>query len=108
MLHIHMLQAYVLSVFRRFICIFASVSSECWICLQWFSNVFQTFSQPFSDACFCMLQLLYLDVLKVDQILHIGCAWEAANSLGDVLGGASDIWSGAGPLVVYSLASPTR
>ena len=39
-----MLQAYVSSVLSCFICMFISVSSECCICLQWFSNVFQAFS----------------------------------------------------------------
>jgi hypothetical protein len=39
-----------------------------------------------------MLQLLYLDVLKVDQVLHIGCAWEAADD-------ASDVWGDTGPLL---------
>ena len=34
MLHIHALQTYVSSVLRCFICMFASVSSECCICLQ--------------------------------------------------------------------------
>jgi hypothetical protein len=24
-----------------------------------------------------MLQVLYLDVLKIDRVLHMGCAWEA-------------------------------
>jgi hypothetical protein len=45
---------------------------------------FQMFLQVcVSDACsvlsvfFCMSQVLYLDVSKVDQVLHIGCAWEA-------------------------------
>jgi hypothetical protein len=36
----YMLQAYVSSVFMCFIRMFASVSSECCIYLQWFSNVF--------------------------------------------------------------------
>jgi hypothetical protein len=31
-----MLQAYVSSVFRCFIRVFASVLSRCYICLQWF------------------------------------------------------------------------
>jgi hypothetical protein len=31
---------------------FASVSSRCCICLQWFSNVFQAFFVSVSDACF--------------------------------------------------------
>jgi hypothetical protein len=42
-----MLQAYVRSVFRCFIRMLASVSFGCYICLQWFSNVFQAFSQVF-------------------------------------------------------------
>jgi hypothetical protein len=41
------LQAYVSSVFRCFIRMFASVSSGCFICLQLFLNVFQAFSQVF-------------------------------------------------------------
>jgi hypothetical protein len=39
---------------------FASVSSVCCICLQWFSNVFQTFSQVFHTfvlKCFIYLRL---------------------------------------------------
>jgi hypothetical protein len=66
------LQAYVSSVFGCFIRMFASVSSECCIYLQWFSNVFQVFSQVFqafvssvSFVFFCMLQLLH-DVSKID------------------------------------------
>jgi hypothetical protein len=47
-----MLQAYVSTVFRSFIRMFASVSSGCCICLQWFSNVFQTFFVSVADACF--------------------------------------------------------
>jgi hypothetical protein len=45
-------------------------------------NGFQLFLQSVSDACFeCfiylffyMLQVLYLDVSKVDRMLHIKCA----------------------------------
>jgi hypothetical protein len=37
----------------------------------------------------CMLQLLYLNVSKVDQVLHMGCAWE-------VVGGTDDVWGGMG------------
>jgi hypothetical protein len=57
-----------------------------------FSNVFQTFSQMFqtlvsSVSCpFFMLQLLYLDVSKIDWMLHMRCAWEVANGTGDVQG----------------------
>ena len=48
-----------------------------------------------------MLQLLHLHVSKVDQGLHMGCAWEAA-------GCASDVRGSAGLLLGHSLASPTR
>jgi hypothetical protein len=74
-----MLQAYVSSVFRYFIHMFASLSSGCCICSQWFSNVFHVFLQVFqtlisrvSSIFFCMLQLLHLDVLKLDRVLHMG------------------------------------
>jgi hypothetical protein len=73
------LQAYVSSVLRCFIHMFASVLSGCCICLQWFSNVFQAFSLVFqtfvssvSFVFFYMLQLLHLSVLKIDQVLHMG------------------------------------
>jgi hypothetical protein len=54
-----------------------------------------------------MLQLLHPDVFKVDQVLHIGCAWEAADSADDVRGGLGDIQDSAGPLPVRCLASLT-
>jgi hypothetical protein len=94
---------------------FASVSSRCCICLQWFSNVFQAFSQVFqtlvlsvSFVFFYILQLLYLDVSKVDRVLHMGCTWEAAGGMDDVRGGMDNVGGGAGLLLVHSLASPTR
>jgi hypothetical protein len=54
-----------------------------------------------SFVFFCMLQLLHLDILKADRVLHMGCTWE-------VTGGADDIRGDAGPLLVCSLASLTR
>jgi hypothetical protein len=39
---------------------------------------FKAFLQVFSSVFFCMLQLLHLDVSKIDWVLHMGCAWEAA------------------------------
>jgi hypothetical protein len=48
-----------------------------------------------------MLQMLHLDVSKVDRVLHMGWAWEAAGGVGNVRGGA-------GPPMVRSLANPTR
>ena len=50
---------------------------------------------------FCMLQLLHLDVLKVDRVMHMGFAWEVTSGAGDVRGG-TDL------LLVQSLASPKR
>jgi hypothetical protein len=38
---------------------------------QWFSNVFQAFSTSVSSAFKRMLQLLHLDVSKVNQMLHL-------------------------------------
>jgi len=105
-----MLQAYVSSIFRCFIHMFASVSSVCCICLQWVSNVFQAFLQEFqtlfssvSFVFFCMFQMLHLEVSIIDRMLHIGCAREAA-------GGADDVWVYVGGVwgLVHSLASPTR
>jgi hypothetical protein len=50
----------------------ASVLFECFVCLQWFSNVLGVFSSV-SEVCFkCfiylwnMLQVLHLDVSKAD------------------------------------------
>jgi hypothetical protein len=30
-----------------------------------------------SSVFFCMLQVLYLDISKLDRVLHMRCAWEA-------------------------------
>jgi hypothetical protein len=110
-----MLQAYVLSVFRCFICVFASVSSRCCIYLQWFSNVFQAFSQVFQTLVssilsffFYMLQLLHVNVSNVDQVLHMGRVWEAASDVDDVRGGMDDVRGGTRQLLVRSFASSTR
>jgi hypothetical protein len=71
-------------MFHVFLMSIASVSSGCCICLQWFSNVlfFQMFLQVFqthvscvSSVLFCMLQLLHMDVSKVDRVLYIKCVW---------------------------------
>jgi hypothetical protein len=48
-----------------------------------------------------MLQLLNLDVSKLDQRLHMGCACEAAGDAGNVRGGT-------GPLLGCSLAREYR
>jgi len=48
-----------------------------------------------------MLQLLYLDVSKVDRVLHMEYAWETAS-------GMDDVRDDAGPLLVRFLVSPMR
>ena len=48
-----------------------------------------------------MLQLLHLDVSKVDRVLHMGYAWEATS-------GADDVRGGVGPLLVRSLVRARR
>ena len=109
-----MLQTYVSSVFMCFVRMFASVSSRCCICLQWFLIVFQSFSQVFqmlvssvSSVFFSMLQLLHLDVSKVDPVLHIGCAWETADGVGDVRGWRGTT-IGALPPCAGSVSLPDR
>ena len=98
-----MLQAYVSSVFRCFMRMFASVLSGCWFaivfkCFQAFSQLFQTLVLSVLFVFFCMLQLLHLDVSKVHRMLHMRCEWEVAGGVDDVQGGAS-------PLLVRSLVS---
>ena len=53
----------------------ASVLSRCCVCLQWFSIVSYACFECFI-CLFFMLQVLYLDVSKVDQVLHMGFMWE--------------------------------
>ena len=65
-----------------------------------FRKCFKHFVLSVSSIFFCMLQLLHLDISKVDRVLHNGCAWKAA-------GGVGDIQSDAGPLLVRFLTSPT-
>jgi hypothetical protein len=66
-----------------------------------FAMVFKCFSCVFLSIFFCMLQLLHLDVSKVYQRWHMGCAWKTADDAGDVQGDA-------GPLLGRPLASPTH
>jgi hypothetical protein len=58
--------------------------------------MFQTLVSSVSSVFFWMLQLLYLDVSKVDRVLHMEFAWGEADGVGDVRGGVGDIWDGAG------------
>ena len=68
--------------FQGFIRMFASVSSECCICLQWFLNVFETFSQVFqmlllsvSFVFFCMFVTVASKCFKsrsvVAHVMHM-------------------------------------
>ena len=70
--------------------------------------MFQTFVSSVLFVFFCVLQLLHLDTSKVDPVLHMGCAWEASGSVSDIQDNVGDVRGGAGPLLVRSLASPTR
>ena len=56
-----------------------------------FSQVFHTLVSSVSSIFFCMFQLLHLDVIKVEWVLHMGYAWEATGGAGDVWGGVSDV-----------------
>jgi hypothetical protein len=52
---------------------------------------------------------LYLDVLKLDNGLHMGCACEVVDGTGDVRGDAGDgIWGGVGLLLGHLVASLTH
>jgi hypothetical protein len=65
----------------------SSVSYVCCKCFIWMSHmfamifksgvlqVFHTHVLSISSVFSCMLQLLHLNVSKVDQVLHMGCAW---------------------------------
>jgi hypothetical protein len=57
-----MLQAYVSNVFRCFVCMFASVSSECCICnvFQVFSQVFQTLASSVSSVLLYVATVAFL------------------------------------------------
>jgi hypothetical protein len=66
-----------------------------------FRKCFRTFLSSVSFVFFCMFQLLHLDDSKVDRVLHMGFAWEAA-------GDAENVQGSARPLLVRSLVSPIR
>jgi hypothetical protein len=68
--------------------------------------VFKTLCSSVSFVFFYMLQQFYLNVSKVDRVLHIGCAWKAANSMGDVRGGMGDVWGWRGPAAATLALEP--
>jgi hypothetical protein len=57
-------------------------------CFKVFLQVFQMHVSSVLSVFFYILQVLYLDVLKINRVLHIGCAWEVG-------GGASGTRAGA-------------
>jgi hypothetical protein len=67
-------QKYVVSVFIWMLHMFYTyvviVLSGCYVCLQWF-QVFQTHVSGDSSDFSRMLQVLHLDVSKVDRLLHL-------------------------------------
>jgi hypothetical protein len=65
MLQVYLDDGYICNDFQVFSGIFASVS-----------NAFLSVSFVF----FCMLQVVHLNILKVDLMLRIGCAWEMEGS----------------------------
>ena len=89
-----MLQAYVLSVLRCFIRMFASVSYGFQMFFGCFRKCFIRLFQVF-HLSFFMLQQLHLDILKVDRVLYMGCSWEAVGGSDNVRGGVGDVRSGA-------------
>ena len=101
--------------FKCFIRMFASVSSGCCICLQWFSNVFQSFSQVFQTFVSSVSSVFFLYVATVASGcfksrsgvvhgMHVGSGWRR----GRRSGGVGHVRGGAGPLLVRSLASMTH
>jgi hypothetical protein len=62
---------YMLHTFHTYV---ASVLSEYYVCLQWFLSLFHVFQKHILSVSFVlrrMLQVLHLDVSKVDRVLHI-------------------------------------
>jgi hypothetical protein len=92
--YFHVFHTYVCKRFIWMLHMFAMVFKGF---LVTFSQVFQTLVSSVSSIFFCMLQLLYLDVLKVDRILRmaVGSGWRCGRHSG---------W--CEPLLVCSLASP--
>ena len=54
--------------------------------LQIFFKHFRKCFFSVSFVFFCMLQMLLLDVSKVDHVLHMGYAWKAVGGADDVRG----------------------
>jgi hypothetical protein len=111
-----MLQAYVLSVLRCFICMFASVLSGCCISLQWFSNIFSgVFASVSESHLFQVFHIFFYVTIVVSGYFksRSGVAYRMR------VGRSRRHWwrlgrrwrrpgQRAGPLLVHFLASLTR
>jgi hypothetical protein len=79
---------------------------------QMFSQVFQTLVSSVSSVFFCMLQLLHLDISKVDWFvahgMRVGSDWRRRGDMVDIQSSAGNVWGGAGRLLVRSLVNPTH
>jgi hypothetical protein len=61
----------------------ASVYLDVCIYLQWLSIVFSSVLDAYFECFICLfytLQVLHLDVLKVDRVLYMGCTWKAGGA----------------------------
>jgi hypothetical protein len=87
----HLDIVYLCNCFQMFLGVFASVL---YICL----SVLFVF--------FCMLQILYLNVSKIDQVLHMECACKADDGTGNVRGGVGYVRGDVGLLLGRVRTSP--
>jgi hypothetical protein len=69
--------AYVLHICCKYFIWMLRMFAMVFKCFKLFLQVFKTHVSNISSISFCMLQVLHLDVSKVDQMLHMGYAWEA-------------------------------
>ena len=86
MLHIHACSKHMFQVFSgvSYVCLQVFYLDVAYICngfqifFKCFRKCFRRFVSSALSVFFSMLQLLYLDISKVDRVLRMGCAWKAA------------------------------
>ena len=82
----------------RCICFISDVAYDCngfQLCFRCFFLVFQKHVSRVSTIFSRMLQLLSLDVLKVDRVLHLSSPPSVASSLPKPIGHANDAAAGS-------------
>jgi hypothetical protein len=110
----HWLQVFFLDVAKidldvAYICMLQVFHTYVYKCFIWMllmfvmvfkcsSGVFVSASSVFFFVCY---NCLYMDVSKVDQVLHMGCTWETADGTDDVRGGVGDVRGIVGTLLVH-------